>query len=46
MYVVAFGNAFDGLIFFGPFDSFDEAEAYANAENAGQEWNVVKVERV
>jgi len=28
-YTIAYGNAFDGLTFYGVFDDFDEAEEYA-----------------
>jgi len=44
MYVVAVGNAFEGLTLVGPFDSFDEAEKYTDAECVYGEWNIVKVE--
>jgi len=46
MYVVAVGNAFEGLTVVGPFDSFDEAVDYANNELMTEGWNVVKVEGV
>ena len=40
--IVTFGNAFDGIRIFGPFDDEDAAVVYAS--NSGEdEWNVVSV---
>lgn len=39
-YVVAVGNAFDGVKLYGPFDNADEASNWADA-NVVEEWNIV-----
>jgi hypothetical protein len=39
MYVVSYGNAFDGLSLVGPFKTNDDACAYAD----GDEYNIVEV---
>lgn len=45
MYVIAFGNAFDGLSLVGPFDSHAEAEEYANRCQTGNDgWTIVQIE--
>jgi hypothetical protein len=43
MYAVAFGNAFDGLEFHGPFEDAEMAGEYAEDHAHGSEWNVIKL---
>ena len=45
MFVIAFGNAWDGMTLTGPFDDHDVALAYAerHADDTG-EWNIVELE--
>jgi len=46
-YVVAYGNPFDGMICFGPFDDRDEAVSHAeNDIDPGESWWIVPVEPV
>jgi hypothetical protein len=40
-YVVAVGNAFDGLTLYGPFNDEGEALRFAEDEISAAEWNVV-----
>jgi hypothetical protein len=42
-YAVAFGNAFDGHNFYGPFDSSDEAIDYGSDREDG-DWFVIPLE--
>ena len=44
MYIVAEGNAFNGLSFVGPFSTFEEAALWANKYN-GALWLVIEVTR-
>ena len=44
MYVVAFGNAFDGIYLYGPFETLEDAHKYAN--NLNEEFNIVKLNSV
>jgi hypothetical protein len=39
-YIVAFGDAFNGLSFYGPFDTHEEASAYAERET-NDAWHVL-----
>ena len=39
-YTVAYGNAFDGLTFYGVFDSFDAAELWADRHDTFGYWIV------
>lgn len=43
MWVIVYGNPFDGLNLFGPFTDHDEAVEFAEAEF--EEWHVVALER-
>jgi len=43
-YAVAFGNAFDGHNFYGPFDSSDEAIDYGSEREGGEGWFVIPLE--
>jgi len=43
MFVLATGNAFDGIHLFGPFDSHEEAEEAA--EDVHDDWWIVMVEK-
>lgn len=45
-FVVAFGNAFDGLTLYGPVNDAGLAEAWAEQFNGDEEWNVVPVEAI
>jgi hypothetical protein len=42
MHIIASGNAFDGIFFFGPFDDADSAVEWA--ERNCFEWHLVYVE--
>jgi len=44
-YTVAYGNAFDGLLFEGVFDDADTALQYAEryAGGYGEQWNIVTI---
>ncbi len=44
-YVVAFGNAFDGIELYGPFDDHEKATNYAEHahKKTYEEWNIVKL---
>lgn len=42
-YIVATGNAFSGLILWGPFEEYEDAEKWA--KNTNEEYNIVFVER-
>lgn len=42
-YVVAVGNAFDGMSLFGPFDSTDDASDWAGTNLRNEEWLVVSI---
>jgi len=42
VYVVATGNAFDGISLTGPFDSPEEASEWADF--CGSEWHLIQVE--
>ena len=42
-YAAAVGEMFDGVNFYGPFDSFDDAELWAGTE-CGYSWWIVKLE--
>jgi hypothetical protein len=45
-FVVATGNAFDGLTLLGPFDTKEEALEYAKANiHRDMEWRVVGIEQ-
>ena len=41
-WMVAFGTAFDGLTFHGPFETQDDAEIYA--EEQGEPYEIVPIE--
>ena len=41
-YVVAFGNAFDGLILWGPFDRVEDALGWAESSSS-DDWTIVPV---
>jgi hypothetical protein len=41
-YVIAFGNAFDGIELFGPFNTSDAAREYAE-ENMMDDWSITPV---
>lgn len=43
MYIVVFGNAFNGMTVFGPFQTSEEARTYAESHADGDDWNVVPV---
>lgn len=43
-YAVAFGNAFDGHNFYGPFDDYDEAIDYGSEREGGEGWFVIPLE--
>lgn len=43
MYVVAFGNAFDGIVLIGPFNDHDTAVMYAENESSNEDWTIVKL---
>jgi hypothetical protein len=40
-YIVAVGNAFDGVSLYGPFESFEDAEPFAQNQDA--DWHIVKL---
>jgi len=42
-YAVACGEMFDGITFYGPFDDFESAEAYAH-KHADVAWWVIRLE--
>jgi len=43
-YVVAQGSAFEGIQMVGPFDSFEEAQKFAEADTViGTDWHVVQL---
>lgn len=42
-YVVSTGNAWDGIILHGPFDTFDEANDWCEAQGL-EEWHIIPVE--
>ena len=42
-YIVAVGEMFDGINFFGPFDTFDDAADWAD-RNASTGWWVLSLE--
>lgn len=45
MFAVAYGELFDAINFIGPFETFDEAEGYADFEiGSGNSWWVVELE--
>ena len=45
-YIVAYGEMFDSINFIGPFDTFDEAEVWADFEIAsGSSWWVLGMEK-
>ena len=44
-YAVAVGEMFDGINFFGPFDEFEDAEAWA-VKNSTYNWWIVELEDV
>ena len=44
-YVVITGNPVDGLFFYGPFDSYDEATAYAERNHDGDDWWATKLQQ-
>lgn len=41
MHIVVVGNPFDGLSVFGPFATFEEARAWADANGRNDDWRVV-----
>lgn len=42
-YVICTGNAFDGLVLWGPFATFDEAQEYADEYVFGDEYMIVAI---
>jgi len=40
-YVIAMGNAFDGLTLYGPFDDKDFALEWAGESDGGMPWEIV-----
>ncbi len=45
VFVVAFGDCFNGLAFFGPFDDCDVAQDYAEEHRSDdEEYHIVEVE--
>lgn len=43
MYAVAMGEMFDAIDFFGPFDSFDEAQEWADKNSGMRSWWAVEL---
>ena len=43
MYAVAVGEMFDGMTFYGPFDTFDDAESWAG-NNSSLSWWIIGLE--
>lgn len=43
-YAVAFGNAFDGHSFYGPFDSHEDAVEYGASNESGDGWFTIPLE--
>lgn len=43
-YAVALGEMFDGITFHGPFDEFEDAEAWADRQGHSTNWWVVQLE--
>ncbi len=43
-YVLACGSAFDGVVLYGPFDTYDEALKHGEADTTGSDWHVVEVQ--
>lgn len=42
-FAVAFGEPFDAIDFFGPFDCFDDAEDWADCNNDMRSWWIIKL---
>lgn len=43
-WIVAVGNAFEGITFQGPFDSADQALKYGKVVSGGGEWSIVPMD--
>ena len=39
-YLVLIGNVIDGVEFFGPFDTHEDALEYASRHHGGAEWHI------
>ena len=46
MFIVAVGDAFDGISFYGPFDYDDDAISWAVKSNITDTWTVVPLRKV
>lgn len=46
MFIVAVGDAFDGISFYGPFDDDEDAISWAVRSNITDTWNVILVREV
>lgn len=44
LYIVAVGNAFDGMRMVGPFDDMYSAQEYAEGLN-GEQWNIIPLDK-
>ena len=44
-YVIAFGNAFDGIRLYGPFDTFEDADQFAQTDR-NAEWVIAEINPV
>jgi hypothetical protein len=43
-WIVAVGNAFEGITFQGPFDNADQALKYGKVVSGGGEWSIVPMD--
>lgn len=44
MFVVALGDPFEGIKLFGPFDTAEDAENWAETEVKDESWSLVEVQ--
>jgi hypothetical protein len=44
-FIVAVGNAFDGLTVYGPFDTSEDAQTFGQDCRRGEDWTIVELEK-
>ncbi len=42
-YAISYGNCFDGITLYGPFESFEDAQVYINESNHPEQYNIVSL---
>ena len=46
MWIVAIGDAFDGITLYGPFDECEDATEWADNHTEDREWTVVQINAI